>query len=176
MPSDVRVRLVLAAGLAVLLAACSGQLLIANGEDAGLHDGGDADAGPTPCSRPSDCPLNTGASCAATCSDGSNPCINACVDKLCELRGCPVAYSQLPACTNNWDCSPTDHCSLTCAGSPCQSVCINGTCSFAGCNPFSAAACFPNGEACGRSGDCCSDNCILGRGPLGYCCEPGGCP
>src|SRR5450759_4134835 len=47
------------------------------------------DGGRTPCVRASDCPVNTGASCASVCADGSNPCVNACAAGQCTARGCP---------------------------------------------------------------------------------------
>jgi hypothetical protein len=40
------------------------------------------------CNQVSDCPPNTVASCASVCSDGSNPCVNACVAHQCVARGC----------------------------------------------------------------------------------------
>jgi hypothetical protein len=43
------------------------------------------------CNQVSDCPPNTAASCASVCSDGSNPCVTACVGHQCVERGCPDA-------------------------------------------------------------------------------------
>jgi hypothetical protein len=40
------------------------------------------------CNQVSDCPPNPGASCASVCSDGSNPCVVACVAHQCVERGC----------------------------------------------------------------------------------------
>ena len=41
------------------------------------------------CKTTADCPPNPGADCAMTCADGSNPCVNACINSLCKPRGCP---------------------------------------------------------------------------------------
>jgi hypothetical protein len=66
--------------------ACVAHQCVARGcPDASLLDG------QTWCNVTSDCPPNPGASCASVCSDGSNPCVTACVAHQCVARGCPDA-------------------------------------------------------------------------------------
>jgi hypothetical protein len=51
------------------------------------------------CNSDADCPPNPGASCASPlCSDGSNPCANACVNHQCVARGCPASTPDLGFC------------------------------------------------------------------------------
>jgi hypothetical protein len=56
----------------------------------GCPEGGPPDGGAR-CKTASDCPPTGGAACASVCSDGTNPCLNACVGGHCVERGCPDA-------------------------------------------------------------------------------------
>ncbi len=88
------------------------------------------DLGTAQCNVVADCPVNTGASCATTCPDGSNPCVNACTNHQCVQRGCPAATdggSCQPLagpCTVNSDCC-SDNCITRVSPGYC---CVPGGC------------------------------------------------
>ncbi len=100
---------------------------------------GSNDAGPAiECIFPSDCPINSAASCATACADGSNPCNNTCINNRCAERGCKVEKPDGGGCID--ECPPmpdgcrvveppschscgTFHCDGTDAGAPCATTC-----------------------------------------------------
>ena len=139
-----------------------------------LYVGADPDLGGT-CNVPGDCPINTGADCAQTCADGSNPCVNTCLNHQCAKRGCPSTDLGATTCA-----AAGGQCVALTATPGCPNGHIDGTysCAVGGscCIPSSdAGTCQPNGKACTTASQCCSNNCITRVSP-GFCCEPGGCP
>jgi hypothetical protein len=77
--------------------------------------------GRTPCVGASDCPVNTGASCASVFADGSNPCVNACVAGRCVARGCPDGGAEAGADGQASPCDALDASKPQCLlGGPCS--------------------------------------------------------
>jgi hypothetical protein len=146
-------------------------------------DGG-VDASESSCNTPADCPHNSGATCAQTCPDGSNPCTATCIGHQCGVRGCPAVDAGTDggkSCTTVAECPPNP--GATCAQAcpdgtnPCEPACLNGQCGMRGCPSGDAGLmCQPIGAACSSNAECCSTNCIRRFGTPGYCCVPGGCP
>lgn len=106
----------------------------------------DADAGPVACNQVSDCPVTGGGACANACTDGTDPCANACVAKVCSQRGCPDAslISGQAWCNQVSDCPPNGgaSCAHLCADgtNPCENACSGHECVQRGCPDGGVAA------------------------------------
>lgn len=80
-----------------------------------------SDAEPNQCVHTSDCPVNTGASCASVCADGSNPCVNACIAGRCAARGCPDGGAEAAVDAQSSACDALDASKPQCVhGGPCS--------------------------------------------------------
>jgi hypothetical protein len=78
------------------------------------------------CNQVSDCPINTGASCAQVCPDGSNPCVNACTNHQCAQRGCPGTDGGATTDGGNGTCQPNSG-ACTFNSECCSGNCITRT-------------------------------------------------
>ncbi len=94
---------------------CSGTEAQTEPTDGGVHEqpdgstntGDSGDLG-TQCTKTSDCSPSADASCARTCADGSNPCVDACSSVgTCVMRGCAEDNAPsgcVPACSGDTIC------------------------------------------------------------------------
>jgi hypothetical protein len=129
------------------------------GTGTGGSDGG-RDGGA--CVTVTDCAPNPGAACKSVCSDGSNPCVNACVNNQCVARGCPgddggasSPHSQGQSCDDGLGCTAGLVCKAIgdpCATYPNCKVCYLPCQSDGGC---------PGNYSCAPTSGQGGDVCIL---------------
>ena len=125
----------------------SGVLATDANTNGGESDGSAEDAGKS-CTTAADCGVNTTASCARVCQDGSNACTYACsTTKQCVLRGCPE------------DSAPSG-CMPECGASD---VCVKSQFNGGAALPVDDAGMCPEGDHA-ENGLCVSD-------PV-FACEP----
>ncbi len=109
-----------------------------DGSNAADQVSGDAEGGTAgSCDHVSDCPPSAGASCAALCPDGSNPCAIACVAHQCVERGCPNASTDAGDAGDAAEATDAGVSDGFGSGSPCPASV-----------PATGGACAPVGLAC----------------------------
>ena len=120
------------------IAACSSNTSSPSGDQT-AGDGADLKT----CAVVADCGVNTGASCARVCQDGSNPCSYACTANKCVSRGCPEDKDAgTGPDSGRKTCAVTSDCGVN-PGASCARVCNDGSnpCAFA----CAANECVPRG-------------------------------
>lgn len=124
--------------------------------------------GQASCNQVSDCPPNPGASCANVCSDGSNPCVIACVTHQCVERGCPDA-GVIRVGTDAGDSGEAGDAAAAGCGGAAPNCFGNDTQMCCGQDPSGPASCVSGAWRCGTSPapGCNGTSCLARDGSAG---------